>query len=626
VSHWSGSGWSADCFVENGVTHLIAGTQRQSITRAQLDAAVAAGMTVDAYVYLYWGSSITAQVQYALETIQGYPVTRLWLDAENSAAGYTPSQILQKIQEGLDACGSTPCGIYTAKWWWDPATNYSTAFADVPLWYARYDLNPDFNDWYNGYSDFGGWVDPTGKQYQGSNYFCGVNVDKNVMHVGAAPTAPFQGETGRVTTRQADASTWHGVAFEHGYTAPVVVMQPLSFNGGDPTTIRIRNVTSTGFEWQMDEWDYKDGAHTTETVAYLVMESGVFQLEGGTLVEAGTVSADHNFVTVALDQGFAETPVILTQAQTYADPAAVVTRQRNAGPGGFEVRLQEQEANDPAHALETVGYVAVAPGLGMTAGVAFEAALTPDAVTHAWYGLTFQDGYGDPVLLAGLQTRDGGDTAGLRYRNLQTTSVEMFVEEETSRDTEVAHTTEVVGYLVFDHPGSLTEDGGGNNPPPAPTGLSPDAGVPERQRGDDEQRPHRRGVAVRVRHRARLGRWGLGHLLHLHEHRELVHLLAPVRRPGVPLPHAGGSGGGRGGPELHPARGHGVRVPDRVQLGRHLEDLLHLHHVGKLQDVLPRGSRDRLPLPRARPQRLRLGPLLRLGLVPRERLRDSLAE
>ena len=476
VSHWSGSGWSAGCFIDNGVTHLIAGTQNPTITRAQLEAALAAGMTVDAYVFLYWGSDITTQVQKALETVQGYPITRLWLDAENSSAGYRSAQILQKIQEALDACGSTPCGIYTAKWWWDPATNYSAAFSDVPLWYARYDLTPDFNDWYNGISDFGGWTDPTGKQYQGSNYFCGVNVDSNIMQVGAAPTASFKGETGRVRASQADAGAWHSVTLENAYVAPVVIMQPLSFNGGDPTTVRIRNVTSNGFEWQMDEWDYRDGAHTTETVSYLVMESGVFQLEDGSRVEVGTVSADHAFASVAFSRAFDEIPVILSQAQTQADPAAVVTRQRNASAAGFEVRLQEQQANDPVHDLETVGWVAIEPGVGMTAGVPFEAATTPDAVTHAWYALGFAQGYGDPVLVAGVQTLDGGDTVGLRYRNLGPTSAEVFLEEEKSRDTEVAHTTEVVGYLVFDRPGSLVEVGGGSNPPPAPTGLSPDGG------------------------------------------------------------------------------------------------------------------------------------------------------
>jgi hypothetical protein len=206
------------------------------------------------------------------------------------------------------------------------------------------------------------------------------------------------------------------------------------------------------------------------------MESGAFELEDGTRVEVGRISVDHGFASVAFNQSFASTPVVLSQAQTYDDPAAVVTRQRGASASGFEVRLQEEEANDPVHDLETVGYVAIEAGVGMTGGVMFEAATTPDAVTHGWYPLGFLQSYGDPVFVAGLQTIDGGDTAGLRYRNLDSTSAEVFVEEETSRDSEVAHTTEVVGYLVFDHPGALSEPGGGQTPPPAPTGLSPDDG------------------------------------------------------------------------------------------------------------------------------------------------------
>jgi GH25 family lysozyme M1 (1,4-beta-N-acetylmuramidase) len=476
VSHWSGSGWGAGCFVDNGITHMIAGTQNPAITRAQLDAALEAGMTVDAYVYLYWDYGITAQVQNALATIAGYPVTRLWLDAEDSAAGYSSAQMLQKIQEALDACGAMPCGIYTAKWWWDPATYYSTAFGDVPLWYARYDFTPDFNDWYGGVSGFGGWNDPVGKQYQGTTYVCGVNVDRDIMLVGAAPVAAFKGETGRVTASQTDAGAWHSVALENAYVAPVVIMQPPSFNGGDPTTVRIRNVSPRGFEWQMDEWDYRDGAHTTETVSYVVMESGAFRLEDGTRVEVGTVSAADSFTPVTFRQAFAETPVILSQAQTVADPAAVVTRQHSASASGFELRLQEQEANDPAHGLETVGWIAIEPGVGMTAGIPFEAATTPDAVTQDWYALQFAQVYGDPVLVASVETFDGGDTVGLRHRNLGPTGAEVFLEEEQSRDAEVAHTTEVVGYLVFDHPGSLVDLGGGANPPPAPAGLKPDGG------------------------------------------------------------------------------------------------------------------------------------------------------
>ncbi len=44
-----------------------------------------------------------------------------------------------------------------------------------------------------------------------------------------------------------------------------------------------------------------------------------------------------------------------------------------------------------------------------------------------------------------MQTRDGGDAATLRHRSQTSTSVTLFVEEEASRDSELAHTAEVAG-------------------------------------------------------------------------------------------------------------------------------------------------------------------------------------
>lgn len=46
------------------------------------------------------------------------------------------------------------------------------------------------------------------------------------------------------------------------------------------------------------------------------------------------------------------------------------------------------------------------------------------------------------------------------------------MEEEKSADAETRHTSEIAGYFVFDHPGSLNVA----ETPPAPTGLSPDNG------------------------------------------------------------------------------------------------------------------------------------------------------
>jgi len=48
-----------------------------------------------------------------------------------------------------------------------------------------------------------------------------------------------------------------------------------------------------------------------------------------------------------------------------------------------------------------------------------------------------------------MQTSDGMDTAALRWRDKDTIGVEVKIEEEQSLDTEMAHITEMVGYMVF---------------------------------------------------------------------------------------------------------------------------------------------------------------------------------
>ena len=84
VSHWSGNITPDDvaCWRANGVEHVIPGTQVESITRQQLQTAVDGGLSVDAYVVLYWDGDIENQVRAALSTVSGLPIGRLWLDVE----------------------------------------------------------------------------------------------------------------------------------------------------------------------------------------------------------------------------------------------------------------------------------------------------------------------------------------------------------------------------------------------------------------------------------------------------------------------------------------------------------------------------------------------------------------
>ena len=89
--------------------------------------------------------------------------------------------------------------------------------------------------------------------------------------------------------------------------------------------VRLRNVADGNFEYKLEEWDYLDGYHDSETFHTLAMEPGEheIQLGDGTSyrMKAGNVSVQNEFVTVSLDDFFGtEIPVVFTQAQTFNGP------------------------------------------------------------------------------------------------------------------------------------------------------------------------------------------------------------------------------------------------------------------------------------------------------------------
>lgn len=185
ISNWSGvitqrqvRDWKAA-----GVKLLICGTQRDLISQQQLNTAAAEDLSTEAYVYLFWAYDTAHRVRLALNVVRGHPVKRLWIDCEDTVqvfgeAEFRIAYLEAKIQDALDACGDMPRGIYTGRWWWAPMMAGSRRFVNELLWYSHYDGEANLNDWYTGFA-FGGWKHPTGKQYQGTTEFCGVNVDLN---------------------------------------------------------------------------------------------------------------------------------------------------------------------------------------------------------------------------------------------------------------------------------------------------------------------------------------------------------------------------------------------------------------------------------------------------------------
>ena len=269
------------------------------------------------------------------------------------------------------------------------------------------------------------------------------------------------GEAGRVNVNQVNGSVWRQVLFQNFYDNPIVIMQPLSYNGGQPAHMRLRNVNSNGFEYQIEEWDYLDGKHGSEKADYFVIEAGRYLLQDGTIIEAGKVTSNHEFKRKDYDIAFAENPVILTQVQTYNEGQAIVTRNRKPNTAGFEIKVQEEERNqlpqngNGTHEDEEVGYVAIQANRGINNGVLYEAFNTFN-VTHNWKIISFANNYGNQSLFfASLTTYVEADSAGLRYRNLTNLGVRVKVEEEKSFDAEARHAGESVSYFVLGSPGVI---------------------------------------------------------------------------------------------------------------------------------------------------------------------------
>lgn len=266
-----------------------------------------------------------------------------------------------------------------------------------------------------------------------------------------APSEPLLAiEIGKISVN----SNWTRVNLEELFIDPVIVATPLTYNDIDPAGIRIKNIDPTGFDIQIQEWDYLDGSHPDETVSYLAMESGHFTLDDGTKIEAGTFKAKHSNTKVKFTEKFKSKPVVLTTVSSENEPEAVSGQIKNLGKKYFKYKLKEQEANrgkDKKHALEKISYIAWEPGSGLLAPLKYEAGHTKRIVTDQWYQIDFQTEFQEiPFFFSSIQRYRSKEPSNLRYKNLTQTYVQVKIEEETSKDTETKHGKESIGYIIFE--------------------------------------------------------------------------------------------------------------------------------------------------------------------------------
>jgi len=290
-------------------------------------------------------------------------------------------------------------------------------------------------------------------------------------------------EAGEFTTLDTNVTTqFTPVTFQQPFdTVPVVTAIITSF-GTDPADLRIRNVTTTGFEILAAEPPSLDGGHSSETIHYIAVEPGVTTLPNGTVIAAGL----HDTTSTLTGSGTSGPDVYDTVpfGVTLSAPASVIANiqtlnnEENTIPSTFsqpflsagvrfatnsqvQLSLERSETTNFGSVTqnETIGWIAFPGG---TSGsltdvdgqvINWDARVTANNIRGFGNGCftnTFTaTAFPDARIVATKASRNGGDGGWLRRCSLNSTSIGLHVDEDTALNAERNHINEQASLLAF---------------------------------------------------------------------------------------------------------------------------------------------------------------------------------
>ncbi len=247
-------------------------------------------------------------------------------------------------------------------------------------------------------------------------------------------------------------SNWQHVDLSNQYLAPSIIAKSNTMNDPEAGIVSIRNLTSSGFDIRIREWDNVDGFHPEETVSFMAMERGHHQIAQNVYAVADCISISgiNTFQPINFTNSFSSQPVVLSSIVTENESNAAILRMSNITPQGYSITMQEQENNDGSHGQERVCYIAMEKWSGVVDGLMIETGSTEKILTDKTSTVSFKQQFPTtPFVLADMQSANDIDTAILGMSNLSVTNTGMTILEEQSADNETSHVAEIGGYFAI---------------------------------------------------------------------------------------------------------------------------------------------------------------------------------
>ncbi len=220
----------------------------------------------------------------------------------------------------------------------------------------------------------------------------------------------------------------------------------------DEAEARVIDVNSTGFKVYVEESASLDGTHSNEYIGYLVLKQGTWYVCGKLIqVASSTITNSYNTYSFPIS---VDSPIWLSQLQTNNGGSPAHTRMNNPSSRTVDIKIESSSTSDSYSATEDVVYALIPLMQCSTSN--FEIRTSNEYInqgsdvstsTSAWHRFTFRDSMrNSPVIVAKLQTENGGDNTHERIRNIDITGIDYAMEEEAGHDG--PHTYEYNAYIA----------------------------------------------------------------------------------------------------------------------------------------------------------------------------------
>ena len=154
---------------------------------------------------------------------------------------------------------------------------------------------------------------------------------------------------------------WQSVGSSLDDAPPLVFTGVATDSAGGAGFAAVRNVTTDGFEIQLQEINSATADVSVEGVSYLVLQPGTYVMPDGSQWEVGSfdISADATWRSRPFMNPFTDRPYLILSLQTENNPEVPLLRARSVDANGFEVALFEQVSGSSAGQNEKAAYLAI---------------------------------------------------------------------------------------------------------------------------------------------------------------------------------------------------------------------------------------------------------------------------